>query len=49
MIRGMIIFDESGVESMRKYQQQNRKTVKYLLSCYHVKEEAPEEDDLHNI
>jgi hypothetical protein len=34
---------------MIEYQQQNIQTVKELLPCYHVKEEAPDEDDLHNI
>jgi hypothetical protein len=28
-----------------KYQQQNKKIIKGLLSCYHVNEEAPYEDD----
>jgi hypothetical protein len=31
---------------MTKEQQQNRHTVKELFSCYHVQEEAPDEDDL---
>ena len=30
---------------MREYQQHNRQIVKELLSCYHVEEEAPDEDD----
>ena len=34
---------------MTKYQQQNRQIVKELLSCYHVQEEAMDEDDPHNI
>jgi hypothetical protein len=34
---------------MTEYQQQNRQTVKELLSCYHVEEEAPDEDDPRNI
>jgi len=33
---------------MTKYQQ-NKQTFKDLLSCYHVEEEGPDEDDLHNI
>ena len=34
---------------MTKEQQQNRQIVKQLLSCYHVQEEASDEDDLHDI
>jgi hypothetical protein len=34
---------------MTKYQQQNKQTVKDLLSCYHVEEEASNEDDPCNI
>jgi hypothetical protein len=30
-------------------EQQNKQTVKELLSCYHVQEEAPDEDDPHDI
>jgi hypothetical protein len=30
-------------------QQQNRKIVKELLSCYHVQGEEPDEDDPHDI
>jgi hypothetical protein len=48
-IRGVIFIDEPEVELMTEYQQQNRQTVKELLSCYHVEEEAPDEDDPHNI
>jgi hypothetical protein len=33
---------------MTKYQQ-NKQKFKDLLSCYHVEEEGPDEDDLHNI
>jgi hypothetical protein len=32
-IRGVIFIDELEVEMMTKYQQQNRQTVKELLSC----------------
>jgi hypothetical protein len=42
----MIFTNEPEVEIMTEYQQQNRQTVKELLSCYHVEEEAPDEDDL---
>jgi hypothetical protein len=48
-IRGVIFIDEPKVELMREYHQQNRQTIKELLSCYHVEEEAPEEDDPCNI
>ena len=34
---------------MTDYQQQNKWIVKELLSCYHVEEEALDEDDSHNI
>jgi hypothetical protein len=45
----VIIIDEPEVELMTEYQQQNRKTVKELLSCYHMEEEALEEDDPRKI
>jgi hypothetical protein len=45
LIEGMIFTDELEVEIITQYQQQNRQTVKELLSCYHVEEEAPNEDD----
>jgi hypothetical protein len=45
LIWGVIFIDEPEVEIMTEYQQQNRQTVKELLSCYHVEEEAPDEDD----
>jgi hypothetical protein len=48
-IRGVIFLDEPEVELMTKYQQQNTQIVKELLSCYHVEEEAPDEDDPRNI
>jgi hypothetical protein len=48
-IKGVIFIDESEVELMTEYQQQNKQTVKELLSCYHVEEEAPDEDDPRNI
>jgi hypothetical protein len=34
---------------MTEEKQQNRQTVKELLSWYHVQEEAPDEDDPWNI
>jgi hypothetical protein len=30
-------------------QQQNKQTVKELFSCYHIQEEAPDEDDSRDI
>jgi hypothetical protein len=45
----VIFIDEPEVELMKKYQQHNRQTIKELLSCYHVEEEAPDEDDPCNI
>jgi hypothetical protein len=37
-IRGLIFVDEPKVELITEYQQQNKQTVKELLSCYHVEE-----------
>jgi hypothetical protein len=48
-IKGVIFIDEPKVELMTEYQQQNKQTIKELLSCYHVEEEAPDEDDPRNI
>jgi hypothetical protein len=48
-IRGEIFIQEPEVELITNYQQQNRQTMKELLSCYHVQEEAPDEDEPHNI
>jgi hypothetical protein len=48
-IRGVILIDEPKVEIMTDYQQQNKHIFKELLSCYHVEEEAPYEDNPHNI
>jgi hypothetical protein len=45
----VILIDEPEVELMTKYQQHNRQKVKELMPCYHVEEEAPDEDGLHNI
>jgi hypothetical protein len=45
----VIFTDEPEVELTIEYQQQNRKTIKELLSCFHVEEEAPDEDDPHDI
>jgi hypothetical protein len=48
-IRGVIFIEEPEVEIMTEYQQQNRQMVNEPLSCYHVQEEALDEDDPHNI
>ena len=48
-IIGAIFIQELEVELITNYQQQNKQTMKELLSCYHVQEEAPDEDDPHNI
>ena len=48
-IRGAIFIQELEVELIIEYQQYNRQAVKELLSCYHVQEEAPDEDDPCNI
>jgi hypothetical protein len=45
----VIFIEEPEVQLMTEYQQQNRQTVKELLSCYHVEEEALDEDDPRNI
>jgi hypothetical protein len=48
-IRGLIFIKELQIETITEEQQWNKKTINELLSCYHVQEEAPDEDDLHNI
>jgi hypothetical protein len=48
-IRGVIFIKETKVEMITEEQQQNKQTVKELLSCFHVQEEAPYEDDPHDI
>ena len=45
----MIFIKESEVELITEQQQWNKQAVKELLSCYHVQEEAPDEDDPHDI
>jgi hypothetical protein len=45
----VIFIEEPEVEMIIEEQQQNKQTVKELLSCYHVQEEAPDEDDLRDI
>jgi hypothetical protein len=49
LIRGVIFFGEIELEIMPEYQQNNKQIVKELLTCYHVEEKSPYEDDLHNI
>jgi hypothetical protein len=45
----LIFIDDPEVETMIEYKQQNTQTVKKLLSCYHVEEEALDEYDPRNI
>jgi hypothetical protein len=45
----VIFIKEPEVELITEEQQRNKQTVKELLSCYHVQEEAPDEDDLCDI
>jgi hypothetical protein len=40
---------EPEVELTKEETQQNKQSVKELLSCYHVQEEAPSEDNPRNI
>jgi hypothetical protein len=47
-IRDIIFIKEPNIELITKKQQRNKQTVKELLSCYHVQEEAPDEDDPHD-
>jgi hypothetical protein len=44
-IRGVIFIKEPEIELITEEQQWNKQIVKELLSCYHVQEEAPDEDD----
>jgi hypothetical protein len=48
-IRGVIFINEPEVELITEEQQRKKQTIKGLFSCYHVQEEAPDEDDLRNI
>jgi hypothetical protein len=48
-IRGVIFIKEPEVELITEEQQQNKQKIKELLSCYHIQEEAPDEEDLRNI
>jgi hypothetical protein len=47
--RGVIFIKEPEIEFITEEKQQNKQTIKELLSCYHVQEEAPDEDDPHEI
>jgi hypothetical protein len=49
LIQGMIFFEEPEVEIITNYHQQNRQIVKELITCYHVADDTPEEDDPCNI
>jgi hypothetical protein len=48
-IRGVIFIKEPEIELIIEEQQWNKHTVKELLSCYHVQEEAPDRDDPRDI
>jgi hypothetical protein len=48
-IRGVIYIKEPEIEFITKEKHWNKKTVKELLSCYHVQEEAPDESDPRDI
>jgi hypothetical protein len=48
-IRGVIFIQELEFKLITEEQQRNRQTVKELMSCYHVQEEVPEEDDPRDI
>jgi hypothetical protein len=45
----VVFLKEPEFELITKEQQQNRQTVKEILSCYHVQEETLDEDDPRNI
>jgi hypothetical protein len=45
----VIFITESKVDLIIEEKQQNKQTVKELLSCYHVQEEEPDEDDPRDI
>jgi hypothetical protein len=48
-IKNIIFMEELEVESIKEVHQRNKKTVKDLLSCYHIQEEALDENDPHDI
>jgi hypothetical protein len=48
-IRGVIFIKEPEIKLITEQQQRNKQTVKELLSCYHIQEEAPDEDDPRDI
>jgi hypothetical protein len=48
-IRGVIFIKEPEIELITEEQRRNRNMVKELFSCYHVEEEAPDEDDPRDI
>jgi hypothetical protein len=45
----VILINEPEVKLITEEQQRNTKRVKELLSCYHVQEEVPKEDNPCNI
>jgi hypothetical protein len=48
-IREVIFIQAPEIELITEKQQQKKQTVKELLSCYHVQEEASDEDDMCDI
>jgi hypothetical protein len=48
-IRGVIFIKEQEIETITEEQKKNKQTVKELLSCYHVQEEAPDKDGPRDI
>jgi hypothetical protein len=48
-IKNVIFIEELEVELITEVQQWNKQTIKDLLSCYHVQEESPDEDDPRDI
>jgi len=48
-IRNIIFIEELEVEAITEVHQWNKHTVMDILSCYHVQEEAPDEDDPSDI
>jgi hypothetical protein len=48
-IRGLIFIKEPEIETITEEQQHNEQTVKEPLSCYHVHEESPNEDEPRDI
>jgi hypothetical protein len=48
-IRNIIFIEEPEIETITEVQHQNKQKVKDILSCYHIQEEASDEDDPRDI